>query len=222
MTDLRKLADDMRALSEQVQALRDDITVLREDVDDLNIRGASPTAPVGSSPSPSGTPPRAHVWHTLRRSAAGSAWDQLAGWVDWLIERYRLEDTLPVCWYRHGAMVDELDALRAAWTAAYTTPGARPNDAAAWMALLAGALTRIREWDRHGCAAGTHRDSPGPAASAAGVDRLLWLQADIEARPATGVSRPETGGGDVPGDVSGDAQPVSCDGPQPTTGRSEA
>jgi hypothetical protein len=46
--------------------------------------------------------------------------------VDWLIERYQPHDIVASCWYRHGAMVSELDSLHAAWQAAYLDPAGRP------------------------------------------------------------------------------------------------
>lgn len=154
MTDLRQLTADL--------------TELREDVDYLLVllehNLAGPTIPEGSrqSTSPATTArPRAgsaHVWHTLTAGEAAHAWETLTGWVDWLTDRYSLDDTIPDCWYQHGPMVDELDALRVAWTAAYLDPAAQPTEAGLWLDRLQRTLERLRAWDRYGCAAGTHHD----------------------------------------------------------------
>jgi hypothetical protein len=145
-----------------------DLTELREDVDYLLVllehNLAGPTIPEGTSPSmsPAATAgPRAgsaHIWHNLTAGEAARAWETLTGWVDWLIDRYALDDTIPDCWYRHSPMVDELDALRAAWTAAYLDPAAQPTEAGHWLDRLQRTLERLRAWDRYGCAAGTHHE----------------------------------------------------------------
>jgi hypothetical protein len=104
--------------------------------------------------------------------------------VDWLVDRYSLDDTLAGCWYRHGAIVDELDALRASWTAAYLDPAARPTDSAYWFDLLHRTLDRIRDWDRYGCAAGTHHDDSSPSSEPreARQSRDQFVFADVNAR----------------------------------------
>jgi hypothetical protein len=177
MTDLRKLSSDLDELREEVDYL---ISLLEPDLDPV-------TGALLGQPAPgSGAPPRAgqaNAWHTLTTSETGHAWDALTEWVDWLLDRYGLEDTIPVCWYRHGAMTDELDALRAAWVAAYLDPHAKPIDASFWHDLLDRALTRLRNWDRYGCSAGTHYDdTPTSADPASRQARSDYLQRAIDAR----------------------------------------
>lgn len=178
MTDLRQLAHDLDQLREEVDYL---IALLEPDLAD--IAGARP----GSSVASGGTPPlrsnRAHVWNTLTPREAARAWDTLTEWVDWLLDRYALDDTIPACWYQHGPMTDELDALRAAWNAAYLDPGARPLDAAYWHDLLDRTLSRLRDWDRYGCSSGTHHDdAPTPSDPAGRQTRTDHLYADIDSR----------------------------------------
>lgn len=211
MTDLRRLAADLEDL--------------RGDVDSLNalaehaLVNATPVPTTTNNPylAPSTARTRAggaHVWHSLTRTEAADAWTTLTTWVDWLLDRYHLEDTLPACWYRHGALVDELDALRAAWTGAYLNPKPHPAEAATWHQHLDRALTRIRDWDRYGCASGTHRDDiPSPTDEQASEARLAYLHADLQARsgppqvlqPANRRNEPcRRGPGDLRGDLSGD------------------
>ena len=45
---------------------------------------------------------------------------ELTNWVDWLRWRFALDHrTLPDCWAKHGAIVEELSALFTAWQASY-------------------------------------------------------------------------------------------------------
>lgn len=157
MTDLRQLAEQVVQLRDAVDYLT---AVLEPDLTSVPNPGAANTAPPRPRlvPATGPRPYTAHVWHTLTATEAAAAWTALTRWVDWLIDRYRLDEAIPDCWYRHGAIVDELDALRAAWTAAYLDPQARPVDASIWHELFDHLLIRIRTWDRYGCAAGTHRD----------------------------------------------------------------
>ena len=42
-------------------------------------------------------------------------------WIRWCVRRYGLDHrTIPPCWYQHGALVEELSALRTGWQAAHT------------------------------------------------------------------------------------------------------
>lgn len=156
MTDLEHLARNLEHLQEDV----DYLTALLEP--DLTSAG-----PLTFTPAPSGTQTHAraivaHVWHQLTPTQAADAWTSLTNWVDWLTDRYQLENTIPACWYRHGALIEELDALHAAWQGAYHDPQARPTDPANWHELLARGLSRIHEWDHYGCASGNHHEEPAP------------------------------------------------------------
>ncbi|HWA66464.1 MAG TPA: hypothetical protein VG899_08865 [Mycobacteriales bacterium] len=183
MTDLERLAADLAEL--------------REDVDYLAsiVEPGLVAAPPNSAPAPPPLPSVeggveaqasragiAHVWHTLAPDEADLASAALAKWVDWLSARYTLDDTIPTCWYRHGAMVDELDALRAAWTAAYLDPHARPIDATYWLESLDRAVMRLHIWDRYGCTAGTHQDDTTGATRSASGSRASHLNTDIDTR----------------------------------------
>jgi hypothetical protein len=167
-----------------------DLAELREDVGYLLIllepHLADPGKPAGAIPAVAAAPRpgAAHVWAALTPGEAARAWDTLTGWVDWLIDRYRLDDTVPDCWYRHDAMVDEFDALRAAWTAAYLDPAAPRAEAAHWLDRLYRTVERIRDWDRYGCAAGTHHDDTAApnALARCRKERDEFVFADTNAR----------------------------------------
>ncbi|HVV77957.1 MAG TPA: hypothetical protein VHC43_18220 [Mycobacteriales bacterium] len=174
----------------------EDLAQLREDVDYLtSIVDPGPALPPSSGADASVAsradapgPPTdsragiAHVWHSLTAHEADRAWSALTEWVDWLTSRFTLDDAVPMCWYRHGAMVDELDALRAAWAAAYLDPHARPVDASYWLESLDRALMRLRVWDRYGCTAGTHHEDSSTCEGRTGGERESYLRGDIDGR----------------------------------------
>src|SRR5207302_5493362 len=102
-------------------------------------------------------------WRGLDNEQAGDLWDELMAWVSWLVRRYALSEEIPACWWAHGAMVEELTALRAAWLAAFEEPTATMEDPLTWHQNFAETLLRLAGWDRMGCRRGTHRDDDGAA-----------------------------------------------------------
>lgn len=53
-------------------------------------------------------------WERLTKGTAAwrVAWEDLGGWVRWYTTTYELWQSMPVCWYRHSRLVEELRALR--------------------------------------------------------------------------------------------------------------
>jgi len=80
-------------------------------------------------------------------------------WIRWCVRRYRLDHrTIPPCWYRHGALVEELSALCTGWQAAHT-PTAPGNAPLEWHAHFAATRQRLGDWvARSGCRPDEHRD----------------------------------------------------------------
>jgi hypothetical protein len=128
-------------------SLEDEILLLRAQVDYLLER-------VAERPDLTERPVN---WAALSQSAAAEQWQLLIEWTGWLRDRYQLHETLPACWFAHGAMVEELTALRSAWTGTFLSPNAFPAESALWHDLLDRARHRLRAWDRNGCADGVHR-----------------------------------------------------------------
>lgn len=59
-------------------------------------------------------------WRDLPLDQHPEAWEELRGFVEWLVTRYEVTDNVvPHCWFRHGGLVEELSALRAAWDASF-------------------------------------------------------------------------------------------------------
>jgi len=164
-------------LGEQVARLREDVDLL------LLTRGE--TAPKAATPDAS--------WQAMSPARAADAWAALIEWVDGLVDRYALDETIPTCWYAHGAMVEELHALHLAWLGAYTGRGSQPSDRAFWHEMLARTLGRLREWNRHGCAAGIHRpDEPAAPTEEQCTARAAFVHADLQARARRdGATTPE-------------------------------
>jgi len=83
---------------------------------------------------------------------------EVTEWVDWIRWRFTLDHrTIPACWQRHGAVIEELSALYTAWQSAYTN-----TDASApllWLNHFAATRERLTTWvARTGCRPGEHRE----------------------------------------------------------------
>ncbi|MFF3569240.1 hypothetical protein ACFYXQ_15830 [Nocardia jiangxiensis] len=69
-----------------------------------------------------GPVPCRYAWAELDAAGKAKLWEELEGWVGWLRHRYQLGSRIPPCWWRHEPVIEELTALMAAHTAAYTCP----------------------------------------------------------------------------------------------------
>lgn len=101
------------------------------------------------------TPTLLTEWHTMSRSDAVLAWEELCGWTTWLVSRYRLtvEDRLPACWPQHPELIEELWALRAWRAEAYSSEGTGQS-AVYWHQALVTFLSHVSGWWAGGCRAG--------------------------------------------------------------------
>lgn len=96
-------------------------------------------------------------WRTLEPENAQAAWAALREWVEWFTVRYNIDSTqIPDCWWRHGALVEELSALHSAHLAAFdeSDSGFGPIG---WHERLALARTRWKQGYAGSCAHG-HKD----------------------------------------------------------------
>jgi hypothetical protein len=126
----------------------------------------------------------------LDRAGRQKRFEVLADWVGWLTERYGLHRSIPSCWWRHPAMVEELNALELAWSAAYESEGADKEAPLRWHEELAKARQRLVQWDRQGCAGGTHRDQRGPRRPGQDAEPQSCAQRDAEQRQLKASLRP--------------------------------
>ena len=103
-------------------------------------------------------PPLPLCWPALTEQEQEEQLEALTDWTRWLAQRYALDHrTIPPCWAQHGALLEELSALRTAWLTAFavTSPGDAPLD---WHTSFAAARQRLVDWvSRTGCRSGEHR-----------------------------------------------------------------
>lgn len=125
--------------------------------------------------------PLAIVWSELSPVEAERTWVDLGRWVRWLGARYEIDGhELPPCWWRHGALVEELTALWGSWRVAYGE-GQSVAAMADWHRIFHEARLRLREWAaRTGCSAHDHRGGTIPPWVADRYDE--WLREFTAAR----------------------------------------
>lgn len=97
-------------------------------------------------------------WRDLDTTELSDELSRLTTWVDWAIDRYRLDHkVIPPCWSNHGALVEELSALRTFWEACYLAD-ASPSDPMSFHRDLTLAQRRLRDWSSTlGCTRTVHR-----------------------------------------------------------------
>jgi hypothetical protein len=104
--------------------------------------------------------PEVICWPALPPDKEQAVTAEMVEWVTWLTRRYDLDRrTIPECWGKHGALVEELSALRSAWQLAFSRTA--PKDAPlTWHSGFAQARARLADWAaRAGCRPGRHQES---------------------------------------------------------------
>jgi hypothetical protein len=99
-------------------------------------------------------PTRAPWWNLkeLNEKDRDVLLELLGRWVGWLVDRYDVGQVIPPCWPNHGAMIEELSALRLAWQAAYENARADPGQPLQWHVGLDLLLRRFeRRWAVERC-----------------------------------------------------------------------
>ena len=94
-------------------------------------------------------------WRTLEDpEAIAEAWRELRDWVEWFSTRYDIPSSLiPDCWWRHGALVEELSALHSAHKASFD-PSDTGYGPASWHERLTLARARFSTAYKSGCTNG--------------------------------------------------------------------
>ena len=135
-------------------------------------------------------------WHMLTAEQAEQRWLELRAWVDWFVVRNNIgPKEIPDCWYLHGGLVDELEALRWAWIDT-NKPESRGIDPIWWREAVHRARTRWPLFNPNGC--GTTHTETGPGS---------WPGAGMEELPGRGAGRP-AGRPAGPGKLAMPARPV--------------
>ncbi|WP_345802962.1 hypothetical protein AAIB33_07740 [Microbacterium sp. AZCO] len=99
-------------------------------------------------------------FRNLTAAEAPAAWESLRAWVEWFAVRYRISESIvPVCWWKHGDLVEELSALHAAHTVAFD-----PSDSGfgpiRWHEQLDLAMPRLRHAYYSQCSRGHNSRTP--------------------------------------------------------------
>ncbi|MAB81709.1 MAG: hypothetical protein CMH35_03740 [Microbacterium sp.] len=124
---------------------------LRKRAQQLLVEDATRLPVSPPSPQPSGG---ATNWRTMQDQQARDEWQALRDWVEWVTTRYDISASLiPDCWWKHGALVEELSALHCAHRVAFN-PTDSGNGPVTWHQHFANALPRLRSAYNGGCNAG--------------------------------------------------------------------
>ncbi|GAA1713422.1 hypothetical protein GCM10009745_72160 [Kribbella yunnanensis] len=98
-------------------------------------------------------------WRDLDADAANEELERLGEWVVWFAGRYGLDHkAIPPCWNKHGAVVEEISALRTFWESCFQDD-AGPTEPLAFHRDLTLAVRRLRDWTSLlGCTRIVHRE----------------------------------------------------------------
>ena len=148
MVAVAQIAASLARLTAAVDTLHQHHLALRDTVTRQQNTGGARKAPA-SVPWPL-------RWRDLDRDAAALAWAWLIDWVGWAVDRYQLAEEIPVCWYRHPPLIEELTALAAGWHVAYDDT-ATADGPLLWHERFTRARVRLHDWDDYTrCRNGTH------------------------------------------------------------------
>lgn len=99
-------------------------------------------------------------WHMLTAEQAEQRWLELHAWVKWLVARNNIgPKDIPNCWYLHGGLVDELEALRWAWLDT-NKADAKGIEPIWWRESLQRARGRWPLFNPNGCATSHSESKP--------------------------------------------------------------
>ncbi|MGO4535185.1 hypothetical protein [Leifsonia sp. 2MCAF36] len=118
---------------------------------------------------------RAINWRTLEDGDAPPVWTDLQDWVAWFTHRYNIATRkIPPCWFKHGALVEELSALHTAWLVSYDSLDAGYGPIG-WHERLAVAIPRLATWYNGECHNG-HTELPQTGDDAVPAEWADWIR----------------------------------------------
>jgi hypothetical protein len=121
-------------------------------------------------------------WHMLTTEQVERRWLELRAWVDWFVVRNNIgPKDIPNCWYLHGGLVDELEALRWAWIET-NKPDSRGVDPIWWREAVHRARTRWPLFNPNGC--GTAHTETRPRIMADEREWEMFLSEELANPPA--------------------------------------
>lgn len=114
-------------------------------------------------------------WRTLEDEDAPQVWTDLRDWVIWFTHRYNIASRkIPPCWFKHGALVEELSGLHTAWLVSYDSLDAGYGPIG-WHERLAVAIPRLATWYNGECHNG-HTELPQACDDAVPVEWADWIR----------------------------------------------
>ena len=114
-------------------------------------------------------------WRTLEDEDAPQVWTDLREWVVWFTHRYNIATRkIPPCWYKHGALVEELSALHVAWLVSYDSLDAGYGPIG-WHERLAVAIPRLATWYNGECH-NEHTELPQTGDDALPAEWADWIR----------------------------------------------
>lgn len=114
-------------------------------------------------------------WRTLEDEDAPQVWTDLHSWVVWFTHRYNIASRkIPPCWFKHGALVEELSALHTAWLVSYDGLDAGYGPIG-WHERLAVAIPRLATWYNGECHNG-HTEIPQTSDDAVPAAWADWIR----------------------------------------------
>lgn len=118
-------------------------------------------------------------WHDLDAEERAVLWPQFVAWVIWAADRYEMTtDQLPrQCWWKHGAVVEELSALWTSHASAYASGEDGGSAPYLWQDALARAVERLGRFWLGSCRNGQHKARHRDAAWGSDADYLALLLA---------------------------------------------
>ena len=128
--------------------------------------------------------PPTPAWNWKELEAGTAAWraafEDLGEWVRWYTKTYELWQSMPVCWYHHSRLVEELRALRFHHESACESKDA-PRTSGPSARAYSEWMTSRRDWERivlgldpreHGGCSGLTHSSLGATTENGRADRL--------------------------------------------------
>ncbi|WP_037620137.1 hypothetical protein [Streptomyces aureus] len=165
--ELTNINAEQVLLSERVKLLEEQLSV-------TGTSGSGDTD--GERERPAGEPVR---WQELDAEQHAVLWPQFVSWVIWAADRYEMTtDQLPrQCWWKHGAVVEELTALWTSHESAYASGEDGGSAPYLWQDALARALERMGRFWLGSCRNGQHKARHRDAVWSGDADYLALLLA---------------------------------------------
>ncbi|MEZ0070069.1 hypothetical protein ABIA32_006121 [Streptacidiphilus sp. MAP12-20] len=156
------LFDQLRGITEELVNVNAELVLVNERVGMLEERPAASDAATqqGEQAELERVPGAAISWTELTPTQRSVLWPQFVLWTLWLADRYEVtNDQIPrQCWWKHGALVEELTALWTSHQSAYAAEEDAGSAPYLWQDALSRAIERIGRLWLGSCRNGQHKE----------------------------------------------------------------